>query len=189
MTCPKCKKSKMRLKYNKQGGVFGACTGYPDCKTTMSVPHCLEAIKMLDQTCESCRRRGMGEVRLFKLDFQTEFVNPRLAEILPAEDNTSGTFCLNDGCDPQTKSLNDLTFGMGYQQAIPKTNNNFQPNYNGRQAPKAGNAPNYYYQKPMLKTDFRNKEQEAAQPQKQKGCELCGKQRHTKTSTCPNAKK
>ncbi len=50
--CPKCKKGKLVIKYNKLSKrYFVACDAYPDCKTTYSLPpNCF--IKKTDKICE-----------------------------------------------------------------------------------------------------------------------------------------
>ena len=47
--CPQCKKSNMKVKTSKAGSVFIACMGFPDCKTTMSLPKALESINMSEE--------------------------------------------------------------------------------------------------------------------------------------------
>ncbi len=52
--CPKCKKGELHIMYSKKNkSRFIACDGYPDCKTTFSIPNKGE-IKTTDEICESC---------------------------------------------------------------------------------------------------------------------------------------
>ena len=82
------------------GSLFIACTGFPECKHTMSLPKCLENITMVDEECKGCFLRTKQRVKKLRLDFVTDFVNENMAEILPDDDNTSGVFCVVPGCDP-----------------------------------------------------------------------------------------
>lgn len=74
-TCPQCKKHPMKVKTAKTGSVFIACTGFPECKTTMNLPKALESINMVDETCSECFKRDKKQVKKFRLDFVTDFVN------------------------------------------------------------------------------------------------------------------
>ncbi len=51
--CPKCKKGNLRILYNKSAKrYFIACSAYPECKTTYTLPHGL--IKNANKNCEHC---------------------------------------------------------------------------------------------------------------------------------------
>ena len=117
--------------------MFIACTGYPGCRLTMSLPRALEDIKMTDETCQDCFKLTRKNVYKFKLDFITEYVNEAMQEVLPFDDNTSGVFCVINGCDPNYRLLCESTFGLSCKRTF---DNAFQKNNNG--------IPNYYYQKP-----------------------------------------
>ncbi len=52
--CPKCKKGELAITYSKKTRKhFIACNGYPECKTTYSLPP-NGLIKKLDKNCEKC---------------------------------------------------------------------------------------------------------------------------------------
>jgi len=65
----------MKVKTSKAGSVFIACTGFPECKVTMTLPKALESITMSEHECKECLKRDKKKVRMFKLDFVTDFVN------------------------------------------------------------------------------------------------------------------
>ena len=51
--CKKCKKGKLRILYNKNlKRYFVACSNYPECKTTFTLPNGL--VKKTDKICEHC---------------------------------------------------------------------------------------------------------------------------------------
>jgi len=51
--CPVCNKGKLRILFNKASfRYFAACSKYPECKTTFTLPHGL--IKKTDKKCEVC---------------------------------------------------------------------------------------------------------------------------------------
>jgi len=58
---------------------------------------------MTDQGCFKCksRDRNKREVMKLKLEFDANLVNEVMSEVLPDDDNTSGTFCVNPGCEPE----------------------------------------------------------------------------------------
>jgi len=127
--CPQCKKSALKVKTSKAGSVFIACTGFPECKNTMSLPKALESITMTDDVCQECLKRDKKKVFKFRLEFITDFVNDVMNQVLPDDDNTSGTFCVMAGCDPKFKLLVDSTYqfqnkrtydgAFKNQQAVP----------------------------------------------------------------------
>lgn len=102
----------MKVKTSNAGSVFIACMGFPDCKTTMSLPKALESINMSEEQCASCLKRDRKKVFKFRLDFVTDFVNEAMTAILPDDDNTSGVFCVIPGCDTNYKTLLDVTYGL-----------------------------------------------------------------------------
>lgn len=102
----------LKVKTSKAGSLFIACSGFPECKLTMSLPRALEQISMTDHECPECLKRDKRKVKKFRLDFVTDLVNERMNEILPFDDNTGGIFCVFPGCDPGYKVLLDETFGM-----------------------------------------------------------------------------
>ena len=54
MLCPKCKKGRLAINYNKKSRrYFVACNAYPNCKTTFSLPP-NGLIKKTDKVCEKC---------------------------------------------------------------------------------------------------------------------------------------
>ena len=95
----------MRVRLAKtNGNLFVACSGYPNCKNTLNMPKGISNLKMLDELCPKCLKRDprhKKEVKLFKIEFETNLVNEQMAQVLPDEDNTSGTFCIFTGCDPK----------------------------------------------------------------------------------------
>ena len=93
---------------------------------------------MTTDECQACRRRDNRKVNKFRLDFITDFVNEAMMEVLPDDDNTSGVFCVINGCDPNYKVLLDATYGFQNKRTY---DNAFQANANG--------VPNYYHQKPQ----------------------------------------
>ena len=51
--CPVCKKGKLQILFNKSDKrYFTACSNYPDCKTTFTLPRGL--VKKSDKICEDC---------------------------------------------------------------------------------------------------------------------------------------
>ncbi len=55
MLCPKCKKGKLRILYNRKfRRYFVGCSNYPKCKTTFSLPP-NGLIKKTDKECKKCK--------------------------------------------------------------------------------------------------------------------------------------
>ncbi len=53
--CPECKKHDLRIMYSKRfKSYFIACSGYPKCKTTFSLPN-YSLPKPTDKLCEECK--------------------------------------------------------------------------------------------------------------------------------------
>ena len=67
---------------------------------------------MVEETCKECYRRDKRQVKKFRLDFVTDFINEQMVEVLPDDDNTSGVFCVMPGCDAGFKTLCDATYGF-----------------------------------------------------------------------------
>lgn len=98
-TCPECRRYKLKVKQQRDtGSLFIACTGYPQCRHVINLPKMVTHVMMLDTHCEGCLKVGQ-RVNLLKLDFDANFVNEDMSEVLPFEDNTSGHFCIM--CDQQ----------------------------------------------------------------------------------------
>ena len=65
--CPKCHKGDLRITYSRKNRkFFVACSAYPDCKNTYSLPP-YGALKRVDKVCEDCNfpmlmslRKGKG---------------------------------------------------------------------------------------------------------------------------------
>lgn len=76
----------------------------------MSLPKALESITMTDDVCQECLKRDKKKVFKFRLEFITDFVNDVMNQVLPDDDNTSGTFCVMANCDPKFKLLVDSTY-------------------------------------------------------------------------------
>jgi ssDNA-binding Zn-finger/Zn-ribbon topoisomerase 1 len=56
MTCPECKNAEMRVRMNRgNGSLFIACSGYPNCKKTMTLPKGIEDMEMTEQNCRKCK--------------------------------------------------------------------------------------------------------------------------------------
>ena len=60
----------------------------------MSLPRALTSVMMLDELCQDCIANSGTKVNLLKLDFDSNFVNECMSEVLPYEDGTSGHFCV-----------------------------------------------------------------------------------------------
>lgn len=60
---------------------------------------------MVDEECKNCFLKHKNKVKKFRLEFVTELVNEAMGEVLPDDDNTSGTFCVMPDCDPQFRLL------------------------------------------------------------------------------------
>ena len=72
----------MRVRLAKNGGLFGACSGFPACKATINMPKGISGIRMLDQNCPKCKNQRK-DVKMFELEFDTNLVNEVMAEMLP----------------------------------------------------------------------------------------------------------
>ena len=102
----------MKIKTSKQGSLFLACTGFPECKNIFSLPKGLESVSMTEHECANCQKREKRKAKKFRLEFVTDLVNEPMNEVLPDDDNTSGIFCVMPGCDPGYKVLLDATYGL-----------------------------------------------------------------------------
>lgn len=47
--CPNCKYENLKLKLSRANNVFVACDGFPNCRTTMSVPEGLMYVEKLKE--------------------------------------------------------------------------------------------------------------------------------------------
>ena len=174
MVCQECHNYKMRIKQQRDSSnMFIACTGYPGCKAVINLPKGLTGVLMLDQVCSECQQQGLT-VRLLKLDFDSNFVNEPMQEVLPYEDNTSGHFCV----------LSDESFFQLLEAAknIPNRKNFYE------RLNKNEGVPQYYYEKPETgEIPKKRQVKEAAVLIGKEGCPCCNKKRHSKNSMCPNA--
>lgn len=156
---------------------------------------------MLNQDCPKCKQTLRKEVKLFELEFETNLVNEVMADVLPNQDNTAGTFCLNQNCDAKFELLCTETRFLPAKRTYGDAFTKQQPNGNTNGA-NGGAGPSYYYQKPEIDS-VANGGGQYKRPKKEtgaagggkggtgigkNGCELCGKKRHVKQSTCPNNK-
>jgi hypothetical protein len=63
------------------------------CNNTFNSPNGIEQLVMLNRKCEEWAWKGRGEVKLFKLEFYTDYwTDQSIHELLPNDDNTSGEF-------------------------------------------------------------------------------------------------
>ncbi len=67
---------------------------------------------MVQEQCNQCMRATKTKVFKFRLSFVTEYVNEAMQEVLTEDDNTSGIFCVIQGCDINFKVLLDMTYGL-----------------------------------------------------------------------------
>ena len=49
--CSLCNKSQLTLKPTKFDTLFISCSGYPECKNSMSMPKGISNLNMLNQSC------------------------------------------------------------------------------------------------------------------------------------------
>jgi ssDNA-binding Zn-finger/Zn-ribbon topoisomerase 1 len=83
----------------ESGNMFVACSGFPKCKHTISLPKGISQLKMMDSLCQACQQKHKREVHTFSLQFKTNHVTEEMKEVLD-EDNF-GTFCVCPDCDPK----------------------------------------------------------------------------------------
>jgi ssDNA-binding Zn-finger/Zn-ribbon topoisomerase 1 len=124
----------LKVKVSKMGSLFIACTGFPECKTTFSLPKACENVIMTDEKCENCSKTHKRNVFKLKVEFPADLVNEAMSEILNLDDGTSGIFCVLPNCDPTYKTLLDTTYNLPNKRTF---NDAFKQNNNG--------VPNYYY--------------------------------------------
>jgi len=75
MPCPKCKKGKLRILYNKKfKRYFVGCSNYPKCKTTYSLPP-NGLIKKAEKECKECKWQMMLRIQAGKRPWEFCF-NP-----------------------------------------------------------------------------------------------------------------
>ena len=69
----------MRVRLAKtNGNLFVACSGFPNCKNTLNMPKGISNLKMVEDLCPKCLKRDprhKKEVKLFKIEFETNLVN------------------------------------------------------------------------------------------------------------------
>lgn len=114
MNCVECKRSRMRIKEQRESSrLFIACMGYPGCRAALNLPKSVEEATVLDELCPECIKQGQ-RVFLLKLDFDGNFVNEDMSEVLAYEDNTSGHFCVV--CDPAYQQLIEATRNLAFKR-------------------------------------------------------------------------
>jgi len=84
--CPTCKKGSLRILFNRGSyRYFVACSAYPDCKQTYSLPP-NSLVKKSDKTCESCGYPKLLAIRKAKRPWEFCFnVNCEVNKALRAE--------------------------------------------------------------------------------------------------------
>ena len=143
--CPQCKKCQLRVKSTKFDTVFISCTGYPKCKNSMNLPKGVINLRMLDKFCEKCLKKNR-EVQMFRLTFDKEIVNESMAEVLPEGNNTTGVFCVFQGCDDAMTSLNMSTKGMQFKRTGDQQKTFNKDDALAQENPYYNSSvPNYYY--------------------------------------------
>ena len=70
---------------------------------------------------------------MFRLTFEKDLINEAMAESLPDEGNTSGVFCVFQGCDQNLTNISQATKNINFKQM---NDGNFRPNKH---------VPNYYF--------------------------------------------
>jgi hypothetical protein len=94
---------------------------------------------MMDINCHRCLKRDKKDVKVFKIEFETNLVNEAMTEVLPDDDNTSGIYCIVPGCDDKYEVLVNQTYSIPNKRTFTEFN---EKNPNG--------IPTYYYQKPEV---------------------------------------
>ena len=61
------------------GNLFVACSGYPNCRNTLSMPKGISNLQMLDTNCPQCLKKTGREVKQFSLEFEAMLVNEVMA--------------------------------------------------------------------------------------------------------------
>jgi len=93
MTCPNCKKGQLKLKPNRYGTLFIACTDWPTCKNTMSfLKKGVENIEMQSKfKCETCTQANGSDVHKFKIKIEEQV----LAAIKKKDEEEEARLLLN----------------------------------------------------------------------------------------------
>ena len=113
--CPEWKYSDLQLKVSKKGQLFIACSGFPDCKTTMSIPEGVDFAEKLEETCQKWEGKHKQKVNLFKLQFYEKFAeDDEVSAILKGKDH--GTFWLMKNCDQSIKTLIKVCRKINYKE-------------------------------------------------------------------------
>lgn len=82
----------MVVKVSRRGEIFAACDGFPDCKTTFSVPKGINKFKMLDENCKTCEEKKRGNVKMFDIELYDSFYeDDRVKNFLNGK--KGGTYC------------------------------------------------------------------------------------------------
>ena len=87
MRCPKCKSGSLRVKATRYDTLFVACTGFPSCKNTMSIPQRgITDLQLLEKTCKSCSSPRLP-VNKLQVSFDKEIMDENIArlEVLNAD--------------------------------------------------------------------------------------------------------
>lgn len=113
--CQNCKRSNLKVKPTKFDTLFIACTGYPNCKTSMNLPKGISKIEMLQSPCSNCGRQGRC-AKLFRLTFDPNCVTEEMANYLPDNRHTSGQFCIFQGCDDNLGSLSNNNMNGNFKR-------------------------------------------------------------------------
>jgi len=78
--CPKCNKGNLRILYNRASRrYFAACSAYPECKTTYTLPP-NALIKKSEKTCDFCGYPKLLAIRKAKRPWEFCF-NPECSEV------------------------------------------------------------------------------------------------------------
>ena len=190
--CPQCKNRPLKVKPTKFDTVFISCAGYPMCKNSMDLPRGITEVDMQEILCQKCLKNRKRECKMFRLTFDREIINESMAEALPDNNNTSGLFCVFQGCDDNLFTLKSNTKNINMKRTNNQNNNNDNPNMVHAGQYHNTKVPNYYYTKPEnndLIQKVPKAPKVAGKPTSNRdGCELCGKKRHVKASTCANNK-
>ena len=122
--CPQCRNCSLKVKPTKFDQVFISCIGFPKCKNTMQMPKGISELEMLNQKCQKCWNRCKRESFVFRLTFDKETINEIMAEALPDLENTSGVFCVFQGCDDNFEHLNHNTKNLNLKRSYDEANLN-----------------------------------------------------------------
>ena len=98
-------KSNMRFKKTKNDWIFISWNGFPYWSNTMISPNGIERLAVLNKFWENWKQNNRGDVRIFRMDFYTDYWTETLSDYLPFDDNTSGEFWVFEGWDKNFTSL------------------------------------------------------------------------------------